>query len=366
MTTSNTETDKKETKTEIKGAKKMKTNLPDGVTEKPRNKDEMDLKHIKHSPELMGAYFPVSDDNGEFIGDVEGEKEVIAFINEYENKEPYEIEKLAVVISRCQNLNKTYFEKIKRSCGIVVGLETKYGIQRGMLLKIEKRLLQKNGKQWIVHYTETYGKTSLRSAQDYMALANTPNIIRYAVFGKERLMEGLRAIKALDINTEDPIATLLEKYEIQFAPENEQSEETLAALKQGVDYAIAVTKVQKAERNKGVSLGINPDQIRKLIISGISVNNGFINDLFTIDSEGGDVQRHIAKLVGEEGELDEMLPNIKKLNRVPGLVDGLKDAVEIVSTHSRLMNRIDQDYINDLENCVAELKKLVQSGSVTD
>lgn len=349
------------------GSDAAETNLPDGVTDEPRNEEEMHLKYIKHSPSALYDYLAVSNDNGEFLNDTQIEESVTACIREYKDKEVHELEKPAVVISRIQTLQKLYIEKMTRAGNIADGILTKSGIRRGSLLNIEKKLLKMKGKEWIAHYTETYGAKSLRSAQDYMALARTPEIIRYAVFGKERLMEGLRAIKVLGIEKDkDPMAKLLDEYQIKFIPEDDQSEETLTALKQGIDYAVAVTKIQKAEEKNEQTLGIEPDQVKRLVASGIPVNNGFIKDLFIIKNEEGDVQSHLAKLIGEDGELDEMLPRIKKLNEVPNFVDGLKDAVEIVTEHSRLINRIEHNYITELEDCVNKLKDLVQDGSVTD
>lgn len=342
-----------------------KTKLPDGVTPEPRNPEEMHLKYIKHSPSAVYDYLAVSNDKGEFINDSQVEETIKAFINKYKDKESYQLEKPAVVISKAQTLQKIYTEKMERAGRITDGILTKCGIRRGELLIIEQKLLQKNGKLWIDHYIETYGKRSLRSAQDYMALARTPDIIRYAVFGKERLMEGLRAIKALGIKSEDPMATLLDKYQIKFTPDDDQSEETMMELKQGIDYAVAVTKIQKAEEKKGVELGIEADQVKRLVASGILVNNSFIDDLFIINEEG-DVQSHLAKLIGEDGELNEMLPNIKKLNELPKSLAKIKDAVDIVTRYSRLRNRIDPTFITDLESYVSSLKSLDLNGSVTD
>ena len=73
-------------------------------------------------------------------------------------------------------------------------------------------------KQWIDHFAEVYGRKHLRTAQDYMSLANIPNVARYAVYGKERLMEIKRAIKALGLSSEDPVAVFLDKYSIPFDP----------------------------------------------------------------------------------------------------------------------------------------------------
>ena len=233
--------------TETTDSGATETQYPEGVIEEPRNDEEMHLKFIKHSPSVVYDYLAVSNDGGEFLNDTQLEESVTAFINEYKDKELCDLDKPAVVISHLRSIQKVYCERIERAGTIANGILTKYGIRRGMLLIIEKKLLRMKGKQWVEHYTETYGKKNLRTAQDYMALARTPNIIRYAVFGKERLMEGLRAIKALEIESDDPMATLLDQYHIPFTPENDQSEETMMELKQGIDYAVAVTKIKKME-----------------------------------------------------------------------------------------------------------------------
>ena len=341
-------------------------NLPETVTEEPQDAEHMHLQHIIHSPALVDVYLAVSDDNGYLLGDDKLEKDVKFFINEFKDKELHEIDKPAVVISQVQSLHRIYSARLERVGNITDGIQTKSGIRRGELLNIEKKLLRIKGKQWVAHYTQTYGKRSLRSAQDYMALARTPSIIRYAVFGKERLMEGLRATKALEIDTADPMATLFEQYDIAFNPENSQSEETMMDLKLGIDCAVAITKIKKAEQKNETELGVNHDHVKRLISDGVSVNNDFINDLFIINGDGRDVNRHLEGLTGGGGNGDEMLPHIKKLNELPQLVAGLKGTVESISQHVELVNRVEQSYIDDLERCISDLKNLVQNGVVTD
>jgi hypothetical protein len=179
-------------------------------------------------------------------------------------------------------------------------------------------------------------------------------------------MGSLRAIKALKIKSADPMATLFEQHDITFNPKNSQGEKTMMDLKLGIDCAVAITKIKKAEENKEVDLGVNPDHIKRLIGDGIAVNNAFINDLFEINSEGRDVNSHLEGLCGDSGDGDEMLPHIKKAAALPKLVEGLKGTVESIRQHSALVGRVEPDYINDLENCVTELKNLVQNGSVTE
>ena len=146
-----------------------------------------------------------------------------------------EIENADAVIEELKRLYGSYSILVNKSEGICNGMVTKYRIRQGMLLNIEKKLLRKDNKQWVEHFNQTYGSKYLRSAQDYMALAKTPNIIRYAVYGKERLMEIKRAIKELKIEGDDPIASFLEQYSIPYNPEDPQGEETLLGMKVEID-----------------------------------------------------------------------------------------------------------------------------------
>ena len=308
----------------------------------------------------------LAEDGGELLNDTELETEVISFIEEYQTKELYDLDKPAVVLSRLRTLYRIYNAKISRTESINSGITTKYGIRKGMLLNIEKKLLRLKGPNWISHYIQTYGKKSLRTAQDYMALARIPHIIGYAVFGKERLMEVLRAMKFFEIDSDDPIATLFQQCDISFNPEESQIEEVTTNLKLGIDHAVAMAKIRKAEEEKKVDLGINQDYIRSLIGDRIAVSSEFINDLFEIHSEGRDVNSHLESLCNDSEGGDEMLPHIKRAVALPKLVENLKTSVESIREHSSLANRIEQDYINDLENCVAELRTLIENRSANE
>ena len=199
-----------------------------------------------------------------------------------------------------------------------------------------------------------------------MALAKIPNIIRYSFIGKERCMECLRAIKTLDIKGDDPIAVFFEQYRIAFNTEDSQNKETLQDLKLGIDCAIAITRIKKAEQKKEIELGIDLDYIGKLIEKRIAVNNAFIKDLFIIKGEDRDIIEHIKGLLGEGGNEDDLLQHIKKLNELPQLVAVLKDAIDSINQHGELVNRVEQGHIDDLERHVSELKNLVQNAIVTD
>jgi hypothetical protein len=230
-----------------------------------------------------------------------------------------------------------------------------------MLLNIEKKLLEQNGQQWLEHYTREYGEKSLRTAQDYMKLGNTPNILNYVIIGKERLIGILRAIKILGIESDDPIATLFQQCGISFNPEESHIEEKMSELKSGIDNTIAISRIKKAEDEKEIELGVNLDHINNLIKLGVSVNGQFINDLFELKSGGRDVNSHLESLCTDSDSGDELLPHIKKVSAFPKIVDRLKSTIESIGQNSDLIKRIELDQINDLERYVAELKNLYEN-----
>lgn len=313
------------------------------------------------TPDSTTLYNAVSNDNGIFLNDMALESEVVSFINEYRNKEYSDIERPAVVLSQLRALYNSYSAKLERSHCITKGVMTKYGIQRGMLLNIEKRLLEVSGQEWLEHFAREYGQKRLRTAQDYMKLANTPNILHYAIIGKERLMGILRAVRFLGIESDDPIATLFEQCSITFNPEDCQDENEMVDLKLKIDKTIALSKIRKAEEEKDVELGVNLDHIDNLIKSGVSVNGEFINDLFELNNEGRDVNNHIAELCGDGGSGDELLPHIKQTAELPKIVDRLKTTVETLRQNDALINRVNQESIDHLEQYVSDLKQLFEN-----
>jgi hypothetical protein len=365
MSNSKNQNDVKVKETEMKKTTNSKQEIRDGVKREPSNEEELHLKYIEHSPALLDVYLAVSDDKGEFFGDVDLESEVINFINEYHNKESHEVHRRAVVLSNLRTLYVNYSSKIDKAANISNGIVTKQNIRKGMLLNIEQNLLKKTkNSEWIKHYTETYGKTSLRSAQDYMALARTPNIIRYAFLGKERLMESLRSINSLKIDGEDPMASFLDTFNVLFDPDNKGNMNKIAELKTDVDYAVALCKIKAAEAKKEIDLGYDPSLIKNLIGDSVKISNGFIEDLFTLKKETGDVNQHLQSLCSNDGNGgDETLPKIKKVFGFAKLVGNLKDAIEYFRQNETLVTRIEEEKIEDLESCVAELKTLRNNGN---
>lgn len=335
--------------------------LPEGVTDEPQTEEHMHLKHIKHSPSLVEVYLPVSDDEGGLLGDTELEKQIIGFIERYQQTEAESIDNLESVLNELRELHQIYSMKINRTDSISSGIVTKYRIRQGMLLNIEKRLTKMQDKQWIDHFAKVYGRKYLRSAQDYMSLAKIPNIIRYAFYGKERLMEIKRAIKTLGISDEDPVAAFLEKCSIPFNPEDPENEESLAELKMEIDAAVAMTKIKKIETDRECELGARPDLIKKLIGLGITIDNGIVRDMVIIKENTGDVNQYLEDVYITGGDEDRIVKSTKKVQGFPKLVENFKTTVNYIRENADLAQRIDRTKIEELEQAITDLKALMNN-----
>jgi hypothetical protein len=329
------------------------------VTPEPQHKEHMHLKYIDHSPALVDVYLAVSDDDGSAHGNKPLEEAVIKFTEQYMDKDPAEIEDPEAVLAELHQLYEDYSKQINRCDSIFGGYVTKYRIRQGMLLLIEKKLLKMDGRKWMDHFAKTYGLKHLRSAHDYMALAKEPNIIRYAVFKKARLVEILRAIKALGIEGDDRVAAFLNRFKVIYNPEDSDNEEMLDKLRTEIDVAIAAAKVQTAEEKHDIKLGVKTDLIKTLIVQGIEVENGLIRDLVIIKKNGGNVNKHLKDLCGSKGSQPACLENTKRVEGLARLVAGISSTVEYLKDHRDVIEMITQDQVAALEAHVQELKALV-------
>jgi hypothetical protein len=352
-----------EPKKAIEPEKAKDTNpLPDSVTEEPQAEEHMHLKHIIHSPSLVEVYLGVSDDEGNLLENVELERQVIGFIEQYLQTE-VESNSLDSVLDELRNLYKRYSIKVNKTDSISTGVVTKYRIRQGMLLNIEKRLTKMNDKGWIDHFVEIYGRKHLRTAQDYMSLAKIPNIIKYAVYGKERLMEIKRAIKTLGISGEDPVAAFLAQYGIPFDPEDPENEESLAELKMGIDAAVAMAKIKKIEERRPCELGARPDLIKKIVGLGIAFGNGIIEDMVIVKESNGDVNQHLENVYIAGGKGEAIIKSTKSVQGFPKLVASFKTTVDYIRENADLVEIIDRTKIDELERAITDLKALIDNPS---
>ena len=333
--------------------------LPENVTVEPQHEEHANLETIGHDPSLRDVYLAVSDDAGQFIGDTDLDEQLRGFISEYKSKKSEEIENLDATLEELDSLYQRYTSRINRLDAISEGVLTKYRIRVGMLLIIEKRLMKQSGTEWVAHFTDKYGKNRLRSAQDYMKLARIPNIIRYAVYGKERLLEIVRAIKEMDIRTEDPVATFLSEYSINYNPEELQSEESLAQLKIEIDAAIFMTKLKKIDEDESRQFNVSVELIKGVIATGKKVDKGLIHNMTIIRDSGGDVNRYLEQLYLNGGHENTLVKVTKGVENLPKLVIGLGNLVGYLRIHTQVLERVSPSSVEALEQHVTELKNLL-------
>ena len=226
-------------------ANQEETNLPDGVTLAPRNQEEMHLGLIKDKASLVKAYLAVSDDQGELLGDMDLESKVIHFNTIEQKFEKEKVNDPEAMLLEVKELATRYAGQINFGISVGEGIFTKYRLRFGGLLNLQRRLVKMTGQNFIPWFHENYGKTKLRSGEDCMKLAKIPGIIKYSVFGFERLKQIHSVIKGS--YSDDPIGKFLTDNGIEFDPAVEAAD--LNDIKVGIKTALDMEMLEK----KGLS-----------------------------------------------------------------------------------------------------------------
>ena len=193
------------------------------VTDEPQHEEHLHMALLGESKPLREVYLKVSDDTGQFFGDTDLEDKMIAFLSQSKAlAKSGSIEEIKGIMSQLIEISAAYNRQINFATNVSNGILVKHQIRLGQIFLQQKRLLKKiePERNWVEWFKKTYGARNLRSAQDYMRMASTSNIIRYAVFGKERLIEILRATPAYKA-TDDPIGAFLAKYSFIYNPTDE-------------------------------------------------------------------------------------------------------------------------------------------------
>jgi hypothetical protein len=334
--------------------------LPPDVTEAPQDQEHLHLALIKHSPPLMDVYLKVSDDKGEFLGDVKLEKRVQEFVEQYEKADPAKIKDLDKVLTQAGSLYDEYTLNLARFTGISEGVMTKYSIRAGRLQTIEKKLVKQAGKKWIQHFIETHGHRHLRSAQHYMSVAAVPNVIRYSTFGIAKLVEMVRAVKALKIEGDDPVGSFLAGHKIDYDPEKLRDTNSVDQVKVEVDLAIARMKIAKLEKKEKIDLGLNDILLKKIIGLGKKIDQGFIRDLVVIKKTGGKINDHLERVYIDGGSESEIVKATRRVVSFPKLVIAFGNLVNQLKGNDELVGQIKPEIVRTLERHLVDLKALVR------
>lgn len=332
--------------------------LPESVTMEPQDDEHMNLELIQEAPSLIDVYLAVSDDTGDLHGAADLEQEVKDFCDRHKNVQKEKIEDPNRLLEETKNLSKQYAAVVNRSGKITAGILTKYLLRLGTIFNIEKVVVRKLGQNWTEWFHDNHKMMSLRSAQDYMALAKVPSIIKYAFLGKERLLEILRVVKGS--KHEDPVGKYLEDHGVIFDPGSDDPE-IIKQLKVEIDTVIAMIKINTVEQKNEIDLDVNADLIRNLIELGTEVDNNLVRDLVIIKENGGDPNQYLEHRYINGGAEEGIIKDSKKLRSIPSLVASFKSTVDYIREHSDLASQINPEQIETLETQVSDLKALIES-----
>jgi hypothetical protein len=321
------------------------TSLPEGFTEAPQDEEHMDLSQVEGYDTWVKTYLNVSDDEGDFLGDPELEKLVKKTCADFNALNIENIEDPEALLQQVKALSITYSKGINVTESISIGTITKYRIRLGMLFNFQKALVKTGiDRNWIEWFAENYDKSLLRSIQDYMRIAEVPNSIRYAVFGKERLIQILRRIGKAE--GDDPIGQFLSNNGIEFNPEAETGYEELKIV---TDIAIACQKLNSQGLEE-----VSDEKIEALIRSGIGLTTTHINQLKLVKSTQGNLGQYIDNLIATGGNVEPIqTPETKAKSFKKTLDRFLNQAVTALD---------DEQYLGevDVELCRQLLEKIQQ------
>lgn len=269
--------------------------LPPNFTEAPQHPEHMDLRKVKGHSKWVKAYQKVSDDAGHFLGDIYLEDEVIQFCDELGAMDLGAEEDPDAMINMIKAVIDRYQKSINFAENTSIGVITKYRIRLGMLYNYLKFMVKKRlGYHWTSWFARNFGASQLRSAEDFMRLSEIPNCIRYAVFGKERLMQILPHLN--DPAGEDPIGVFLSDNGIDFDPEN-VSEYT--EIRTQTDIAIGLKRLANAELAE-----IGRDMVEAFIRKGIELEPKHVKALQAAKTEGKNVIEEMESLIASGGKVE--------------------------------------------------------------
>ena len=327
--------------------------LPENVTEEPQDPEHMDLRGISNYPKWLPSYLKVSDDRGQFLGDTATEQEAQILCDEL--KDLKGVSNPEEMIARIMDLLNRYSPLINQAENTATGFITKYKIRWGMLLNALKELVKmKQGMKWVVWFRENFGDKLLRSAQDYMRIADVSNAIRYAVFGKERLLQIVKQLG--DRKSDDPIGDFLREKGITFNVNVVQESDE---IRKQTDIAVARSQLEA----KGLG-HVPEDKVAAFIESGHQFKPALIEQMSLVEKVAGreSLPKYIDELILAGGKVRKpiLTPQVKARTYKHTLSKFL-DMTRSAISDTHYLGEINSDLITQLKQTIMELEtKLTQ------
>ena len=247
-------------------------------------------------------------------------------------------------LARVTSIGRRTLEKSMKMFGRDLALFTYYMLMCGMAFGRAKEIVKGRSENWGDYVIANIPTASRSTVNDYIMLASIPNVLHYALLGKQRLV-WLHAV--IDMKLADPIGAFLTQYKIQYNPAGDQEPHE---FKNAIDVAISMKRLQKAVVN-----GVNVEYIECLIGLGKSVGKGLIDDLVKVQKSGGDVNKHLSELCANNGVPSPSEPTTKKMLHINELSKKVSTVLKELAGHE-VLRQADRKLIQD---AVTELNKVL-------
>ena len=355
----------------------MKEQIVTNITIEPQGPEQTSLESFKASPkETVEAYIKVSDDNGIILGDMDMEEKAQQYCQMLSGEISDEDAK--DITTKGKDFCLEYFTKINFADHSVNGIITKYRLRWGMMLLLQKKALKQmdRSNRWEVWFSENYPDEHKRSAQDYMRLAKIPNIIAFAVLGKDRLMALSRLLEAefgKDLSgakdSADPLGEYLRLYKINFDfnKVGTMDDEELAKI----DFLYLKKRLQDFADNKGLKvedLNIS-DEVLLNTVKSLSrpLTNAHFNNMLMVKQAGGNVDTYLKNMLLSSGTTTP--PEIyfrDQVNKLPSIVNLFASILEYLGSDETASSAIDLETIEALEAKIQSLKEKIEEKEQSD
>jgi hypothetical protein len=235
----------------------------------------------------------------------------------------------------------------------LIGTTTKYRIRGGMIFIILKRMVKATkGPKWIEWFKEHFDGREFRSVRDYMRLAKIPGIIRYAVFGKEGLLQVERQLSEADKQTDDPIGAFITRNGINFNPTQEVDTQELRIE---TDIAISYEKLIKED------LDIPKAMVEVLVRNGKEVESAHVRELKVAKEDRQDIVARFEEILAADGKVEPVMTPDRKAERFKKKSDQFIKAMESAISDAEYRGQINAELINSLKETLQQLEEALQA-----
>jgi hypothetical protein len=335
------------------GKSKVRQALPKDVTEEPRTPEEMHLKHIRQWPDAVKVYLQVSDDNGEVLRNKVLERQITQFCEQYSDPKA-KIDDPEKITALGKELATRYILRVNMVESGLIGTTTKYRIRGGMVFNILQRMIKAaKGPVWTKWFKANFDPREFRSVQDYMRLANIPGIIKYAVFGKERLLQIDRQLSAADLKTDDPIGAFLARKSVNFNPAQEIDAQELRIE---TDIAISHEKLLGA----GIT-EITRELVEVLVRNGKEVESAHVNELKVTKDAKDDIVARFQEILASDGKVKPVMTPERKATGFKRKSDQFIVAMKSAITDAEYRGQVNAELINSLKETLQQLEEALQA-----